>query len=129
MSRLGVSLGPVSLSVVVAVALRGADKAEAVTVEIEASGDEVAGLISTLCGGFGDGPLLPIGLHQMAGGGETGEVFDEQTALASSAERELADELFVSGALVGGSLDVAEEFAVGHHPHGTAAKKRQLFPM
>ena len=68
--------------------------------------------------------MLAIGFDEIAGGGEAGEVFEEQTAFAASAERELADELLVSGALAGGSLDLAEEFAVGHQPHGTAAMRR-----
>ena len=65
-------------------------------------------------GGGGDGPLLAVGFDEMAGGGEAGEMFEEEAAFAASAERELADELLVSGALAGGSLDAAEEFAVGH---------------
>ncbi len=50
----------------------------------------------------------------MASGGEAGEMFEEKAAFAASAEREFADELLVSSALVRGSLDVAEKFAVGH---------------
>ena len=72
--------------IVVAIALRGTDEAEAVAVQVEASGHQVVGLISGLCGGFGDGPLLAIRFQQMPGSGEPGEMFEEQTALAPSAE-------------------------------------------
>ena len=41
-------------------------------------------------------------------------MFEEQAALAASAEGKLADELFVSGALAGGALDMAKQFAIGH---------------
>ena len=73
--------------------------------------------------------MLAIGLDEMAGCGEAGEVFEEQTALASSAERELADELLVSSALAGGSLDLAKEFAVGHRIMVREGEVRAAFPM
>ena len=63
-------------------------------------------------------------LNEMAGGGEAGEMFEEQAAFAASAEREFADELLVSGALVRGSLDVAEQFAVGHRDYGSGAERQ-----
>ena len=66
-----------------------------------------------------DGPLLAIGLEEMAGGGKAGEMFEEKAAFAASAEREFADELLVSSALTRGSLDVAEQFAVGHSDYGS----------
>ena len=39
-------------------------------------------------------------------------MFEEETALAASAEAKLADELLVAGAVSGGTLDAADEFAV-----------------
>jgi len=50
----------------------------------------------------------------MPGGGEACEMFEEKTAFAAPAEREFADELLVSGALIWGSLDVAEKLPIGH---------------
>jgi hypothetical protein len=53
-------------------------------------------------------------------------MLEEQAAFTSSSQRELADELLVSGALAGRLLDVAEKFAIGHRPMvAKAARKRR----
>lgn len=70
--------------------------------------------------------MLTIGFEEMAGGGEAGEMFEEKAAFAASAEREFADELLVSSTLVRGSLDVAEQFAVGHSDYGSGWRERQV---
>ncbi len=58
--------------------------------------------------------MVAVELDQSSGRGEAGEVLDEQAAIATSGQREFADELLVAGALAGRAFDAAKEFAVGH---------------
>ena len=88
----------------------GPDEAEAVAVQVEASGDEVVASDD----GAGHRPVVAVELDESSGGGEAGEVLEQQAAFAASGQRELADELLVAGALAGRAFDAAEEFAVGH---------------
>ena len=93
-----------------------ANEAEAVTVEIELAGDEVfagvaggwrlvgAGLEGARACGFfggavGEGPLAGVEFDEVSADGDTGELLEEETALAAAAEAELADELLVAGAV------------------------------
>jgi hypothetical protein len=91
-------------------ALIRANESEAVAVQIEFAGHEVvAG-----GGGFRYGPAVTFGLDQVTGGGEPGEVFLKQAALATAAKRKFMHKLLEPGALAGRAFDVAQEFAVGH---------------
>jgi hypothetical protein len=73
-------------------------------VQVEAAGDEVVARGD----GAGHGPMVAVELDQPPGGGEAGEVLDEEAAFASSGQREFADELLVAGALAGRAFDAAE---------------------
>jgi len=57
--------------------------------------------------------VVAVELDQPSGGGEAGEVLDEQATVMSTREGEFADELLVAGAVARGALDAAEKFAVG----------------
>ena len=97
-----------------------ADEAEAVTVEVETSGDEAvaAGTLAWfsrfVCarglGGrrCGDGPTLFAVDNELFGGDKAGELVDEETALAPTAQTQLADKLLVARALCGGARDACE---------------------
>jgi hypothetical protein len=52
--------------------------------------------------------MIVVDLDQGSAGGDASELFEEQAALAASAEAELADELLVAGALAGGAFDAAD---------------------
>ena len=57
--------------------------------------------------------MVAVDLDQGSAGGDSGELLKEEAALASSAEAELADELFVTCALPGGALDAPDQLAIG----------------
>ena len=88
----------------------GTDEAVAVAMEVEAAGGEVVAGAD----GSGNAPVLAIELDEGAAGGQAGELLEEQAALHSAAQRELADQLLVAGFLAGGAGDPRKEFLVGH---------------
>ena len=58
-------------------------------------------------------PEAGIELHEIAAECDAGELFEQETALASTAQAEFADELFVACPVRRATLDHANEFAVG----------------
>ena len=98
--------------------------------QVELAGDQaVAG--DTLCRGICRGssfgpnascllrrrmrqrPLVGVELDQLSAQRDAGELFEQQTALASATQAEFADELFVAGAVRRAALDQANLLAVG----------------
>ena len=59
-------------------------------------------------------PVLAVDLDELAANGEPGQLLQQQTALAPAGERELADQLLVSGLLAGGGGDPGQQLAIGH---------------
>ena len=74
-----------------------ANEAVAVAVEVEAAGGEV------VAGGdsAGQSPVVAVELDEPSGGGEAGEVLDEQAAFAAAGKGEVSNQLLVAGALAG----------------------------
>ena len=68
---------------------------------------------SAVGGGVGERPVAGFELDEVAAEGDTGELLEEETALAAAAQAELADELLVAGAVGRGTVDEADELAVG----------------
>jgi hypothetical protein len=58
--------------------------------------------------------MLAVEPNELAARGEPGELLEEETALAATAEAELAHELLVSGLLPGTGRNARHEFAIGH---------------
>jgi hypothetical protein len=57
--------------------------------------------------------LLKLGLYQFAARCDAGQLLQQQTSLSSTAESELADELFVSRAMARGALNATNQLAIG----------------
>jgi hypothetical protein len=89
----------------------GANESEAVAVHVQAACDEV-------CAGLGclrKAPVVAVGFDQGTARGEASKLFEEEPALAATAEAEFADKLLVAGAPSGGTGDAGEKIAVGGH--------------
>ena len=75
----------------------GPHKAIAVAMQIEAAGGEIVARAALGGSGLGNAPVLAVELAELAAHGEAGQLLQEQTPLASAAERQFADQLLVSG--------------------------------
>ncbi len=66
-------------------------------------------------GCLGQTPVVAIGLDQRATDGETRKLFQQQAALAASAQAKLPHQLLIAGTASGGAADAGEEIAVRGH--------------
>ena len=90
-------------------AIHGADEAEAVTMHGEGSDDEIA-----IDGRRGDGVAVARNKDEFAAHHEIGQERFQLLALAAT-QGELADELLVSGGVLGLVFDVLEQIAFRDH--------------
>ena len=94
-----------------------ANEAVAVAVQIQTAGDEIVARCGSWAGSsLGKAPALAVKLHEPATRSEARQLLEEETAVAATGERELADQLLVCGLLAGGGGDPGEQFAIGHTP-------------
>ena len=92
----------------------GPHEAVAVAVQIEAAGGQIVARASRARSRLGNAPVLAVELDQRAAGGHARELLQQQTAMHSAAQRELAHQLLVAGFLAGGARNPREQFLVRH---------------
>src|SRR5579859_2848437 len=86
-----------------------ADKPEAVAMDIQAAGKQV---VAMRC--LGKRPMIPVGLDEFPARGHAAQLFQQHAAFPASAQPQFPHQLFVAGALAGGTLNALEELAVSH---------------
>src|ERR1700722_4953462 len=85
------------------------DKAKAVAMEIQATGEQVM-----VGDRLGQRPVIAVGFDQFAAGGHAVQLFHQHAPFPTATQPKFANQLLVTGALAGGTFNTAEEFAVSH---------------
>ena len=88
----------------------GADKSEAVSMQIQAAGRQVLPGAQ----GPGNAPVLSVQLGQRAAHCQAGQLLQQQTPLPSACQSKLADQLLVSGLAAGRAGYPRHQFTIGH---------------
>jgi hypothetical protein len=91
-------------------------------VEIEPPGQQIVPDRNCLW----DAPMIAVQLDESTAHGQPRQMFQQQTALATSAEAKFTDELFIACPLTGRALDVAYQFTVSHNGGSGSGKRSSL---